>query len=201
MGIFNEKKDGIQDKKAFESAVSQLRNALNHNIGTMGELTGKLDRGSRLIKALIDGDTKDPIAKLLLKNEGESVKRGQKLIDAVAENIELKAEEVKGLYVLELRSRNTPINQAIAESGLAADLVGQIYARLYLDEGKTISETVALSKLPENQVRRGYASKLLDDQLQKTKADEILDLEPIAVQSGLSVEIVRDIRIQKLKGL
>ncbi len=198
-GVFNSNKDGLQDKAVFDKAVSNIRIALNQNIESMGEVNSKIARADRLIKALIDGDTKDPIAKLLLKAEGEEVRHGKKLIDSVVENVELSQDQVQRLYVIELQSRSAPIEKAIEESGLSPDLVRQIYARRYLENGKTIEETVELSKLTENQVRRIYASKLLDDRLKQSKSDEVLDLEPIAVKAGLSVDVVREIRIQKLK--
>lgn len=198
-GVFNSNKDGLQNKAAFDKAVSNIRSALNQNIGSMGELNGKIERADKLIKALIDGDTKDSLAKLLLKSEGEEVRSGKKLIDSVVETIELSQDQVQRLYVIELQSRSAPIEKAIEESGLSPDLVGQIYARRYLENGKTIEETVKLSKLTENQVRRIYASKLLDDQLKQSKSDEVFDLEPIAAKAGLSVDVVREIRIQKLK--
>ena len=47
-GVFNSNKDGLQDKAAFDKAVSNIRIALNQNIGSMGELNGKIERAEKI---------------------------------------------------------------------------------------------------------------------------------------------------------
>ena len=174
-GVFNENQDGFveDNEQKFEDAVSQLREALNAAIRTVGELNAAIALASRGLT-------------------------GAELIEEVIFATELPEELVQRLYVFKLQELGNTVQEAIELSGLAEDIVRYVYARAFLDDGKTVEDTVELSGLTEDEVRRIFASKLLDDELNAENPDDVIDVRAIAQKAGLSEEIVREIRAEKL---
>lgn len=173
-GVFNDNKDDLLDGEKFESAVGDLRGILNESIKKMGKLNGAIDLADELL-------------------------RDEFPIQKIVKYTKLPEELIQRLYVIQLREAGNNVQQAIDLSGLSEDTVKQIYTRGYLDDGKTVQDTVQLSGLTENQVRRVYASKLLDDQLNTENPEDVLDVKAIAEQAGVSEEVVREIRLEKLQ--
>ena len=183
-GVFNDNKDELLDGEKFETAVGDLRGILNGSIKRMGELKASIGLANKRMARYIDKEYK-----------------GKELIEEVVWDTELPEELVQRLYIIKLREAGSTVQEAIELSGVPEKIVRKVYARGYLDDGKTVQDTVRLSSLTEDEVRRVYASKLLDDQLESENPDDVLDVKGIADQAGLSEEVVREIRIQKLNAL
>lgn len=186
--MFNENKDGFlgeSGEQKFDDPenglVSQIREILNGAIKRIAELNAAIKLANRRIDRYI--------------SQGY---QGQELIEEVVFDTELPEELIQRLYVFKLRELGNTVQQAIELSGLAEDIVKKVYARGYLDDGKTVEETVELSGLTEDEVRRIYVSKLLDDELNAENPDDVIDVKAIAEKAGVSEDIVREIRAQKL---
>ena len=183
-GVFNDNQDGFSEdntEQKFEDAVSQLREALNGAIRTIGELNASIGLANRFIDRNISRGL-----------------TGAELIEEVIFATELPEELIQRLYVFKLQELGNSVQEAIELSGLAEDIVRNVYARGFLDDGKTVEDTVELSGLTEDEVRRIFASKLLDDELNAENPDDVIDVRAIAEKAGLSEEIVREIRAEKL---
>jgi len=187
-GVFNENKDGFLDESGEEKfddpengLVSQIREILNGAIKRIGELNAAIKLANRRIDRYISQGLE-----------------GTKLIEEVVFDTELPEELIQRLYVFKLRELGNTVQQAIGLSGLAEDIVRKVYARAFLDDGKTVEDAVELSGLTEDEVRRIFVSKLLDDELNAENPDDVIDVKAIAEKAGVSDEIVREIRAQKL---
>jgi len=190
-GIFNESRDGFLGEDGqlkFDNpetgAISQLRGLLNGAIRAIGELNASITLANRRMDRYISRGLQGPA-----------------LIEEVVFDTELPEALIQRLYVFKLRELGSTVQEVIALSELPEDLVKALYARGYLDDGKSVEETVTLSELTEAQVRRIFASKLLDDELNAENPDDVLDLKVIAEKTGLSEDIVREIRTEKLADL
>lgn len=183
-GVFNDNKDGISNETSFNSVVEELRSVLNGSIKRMGELNASITLGNKRMDRYISRGYE-----------------GQELIEEVAWDTELPEEMIRRLYIIKLREAGKNVQEAIDLSQSSEDIVRKLYALGYLEDGKTVEDTVQLSGLTEEEVRRVYASKLLDDQLNTENPDDVLDMTAIAKEAGLSEEIVREIRAEKLQEL
>ena len=190
-GVFNDNLDGFLNESGAQKfddpengVVSQLREALNSAIRAIGELNSSINIANNIMNFSLSQGLE-----------------GAVLIEQIVSFTQLPAELIQRLYVFKLRELGSNVEEATNLSGLPEDLVKELYARAYLDDGKTVEETVELSGLTEGQVRRVYASKLIDDAMNAENPDDVLDLRRIAEQAGLSEEIVREIRAEKLADL